>query len=421
VRGRRDNPAHTRLPVPAEATGIAEVGLDYCFLRRADCEDKLTVLVQKDRDSRALRTQVVASKGTVCEEAVDAALRGIREFGHSGKVILKADGEASIRALKEELLRKMEEGGFSAQPVAYEHESNGSIENGVKAFKGLFRVHLLALDRKLGTQIPIDHPIVAWLVEFIGDILTKYLVGLDGKTGYERLFGKASREELLEFGEVVLWRRPRGQDTNVIVDARWETGIWVGRKWCTPHHLVSFGDRVIECRAVQRVPKADRWKIDMINTVRATRWANPAVADPAPLVVLPGPVESPPEPPDARPYVPRPVYIRMEDIRRFGRTAGCRRCTLMTNGEPARGIVHTRACRERIERAMIEAGDDGRLQAAVDRQLRYHLQEPAAEQLVQSAEEEGRRAEAAGSAGLDGATAGGAGLDGATRRAAVGI
>jgi len=69
--------------------------------------------------------------------------------------------------------------------VAYEHESNGSIENGVRAFKGLFRVHLLALDRKLGTQIPIDHPIVAWLVEFVGDVLTKYLVGLDGKTGYE--------------------------------------------------------------------------------------------------------------------------------------------------------------------------------------------------------------------------------------------
>ena len=181
----------------------------------------------------------------------------------------------------------MDEGGFSVQPVAYEHESNGSIENGVK---GLFRVHLLALDRKLGTEIPIDHPIVAWLVEFVGDVLTKYLVGLDGKTGYERLFGKSSREELLEFGEVVLWRRPRGQDSNVIVDARWETGVWVGRKWGTPHHLVSFGDRVVECRAVQRVPKADRWKIDMVNTVRATRWANPAVSEPAPLVVLPGPV-----------------------------------------------------------------------------------------------------------------------------------
>ena len=36
--------------------------------------------------------------------------------------------------------------------------------------------------------------------------MTKYMVGLDGKTAYERLFGKKSREEHLEFGEVVLWR-----------------------------------------------------------------------------------------------------------------------------------------------------------------------------------------------------------------------
>ena len=63
------------------------------------------------------------------------------------------------------------------------------------------------------------------MVEFIGDILTKYLVGLDGKTGYERLFGKKSREEQIEFGEVVLWQKPRGQDYNVGADARWETGV----------------------------------------------------------------------------------------------------------------------------------------------------------------------------------------------------
>ena len=69
----------------------------------------------------------------------------------------------------------------------------------------------------------------------------------------------------------------------------------------------------------------------------------------------------------------------------------------MTTGEPTHGIVHTRACRERIEKAMIDAGEDHRLQAAVDRQLRHHLQEPAAEQQIQPraeqpAEEERRDA-----------------------------
>ena len=58
----------------------------------------------------------------------------------------------------------------------------------MKIFKGLFRVHLIAQVKKISSHIPIDHPILSWLVEFVGDILTEYLQGADGKTAYERLW-----------------------------------------------------------------------------------------------------------------------------------------------------------------------------------------------------------------------------------------
>ena len=150
-----------------------------------------------------------------------------------------------------------------------------------------------------------------------------------------------------------------------------------------PHHLVSFGNRIVECRAIQRVPLADRWKSEMVDAVRATRWANPApIANAAAPAVLPGPAELPPAPP-ARGYESKSVCIRAEDLRKYGRTAGCRRCTLMTNGESARGIAHTRACRDRFEQAMIEANDE-RVQAAIDRRDRHRSGqvEPLAEQPV---------------------------------------
>ena len=57
-------------------------------------------------------------------------------------------------------------------------------------------------------------------------------------------------------------------------------------------------------------------------------------------------------------YVARSVQIRADDLRRFGRTAGCRTCTLMTNGEAASGVPRTRACQNRFEQAMVEASDD---------------------------------------------------------------
>ena len=40
-----------------------------------------------------MRAQAVEAKGVVVEEAVVAALREIHEFGHRGKIILKAGGE----------------------------------------------------------------------------------------------------------------------------------------------------------------------------------------------------------------------------------------------------------------------------------------------------------------------------------------
>ena len=47
---------------------------------------------------------------------------------------------------------------------------------------------------------------MAWLVEHAADVLSKYQVGDDGRTAYERLKGKKSQQETVEFGEKVHFR-----------------------------------------------------------------------------------------------------------------------------------------------------------------------------------------------------------------------
>ncbi len=91
----------------------------------------------------------------------------------------------------------------------------------MKLIKGILRVHLLALERKVAVRFPSAHLVVAWLVEHISDVGCKYLVGADGRTPFERLFGKNVREEALEFGEVVLYRPRAGLDANVLLEPRW--------------------------------------------------------------------------------------------------------------------------------------------------------------------------------------------------------
>ena len=189
--------------------------MDHWYLRRADCEDKITVLFQKDSDS--IRSQIVELKGVKCEEAIEAALKGIREFGHHGKIALKADGENTVKALK---------GGFSIQTAVM------SMSPKLKSSKDFF-VCTSCIGAQNQRHIPIHHTILCWLVEFVGDLAPKYLAGVDGKTGYERL--KKVREEQLEFGEVVLWRKPQLQDCGVVADTRWETEILVN---CRPLCLV---------------------------------------------------------------------------------------------------------------------------------------------------------------------------------------
>ena len=133
-------------------------------------------------------------------------------------------------------MARLSGGAIPVDPPAEESQSNGSVENGVKLFKGLLRVHLAALERKVEGYIPSEHPLMSWLVEHVADIITKYLRGNDGRTGYERLYGKQVHEEGLEFGEKIRWKKRRKHDYNIVLDPRWEEGTWLGRAWGSITH-----------------------------------------------------------------------------------------------------------------------------------------------------------------------------------------
>ena len=146
VAGRRDNPAHRK--VPEDENAVPEVMLDYAFVRREGETERATVLLLKDRRSRAMRAWVMQHKGASTEEAVDRGLKGIIDFGHRGAILVKTDNEPALIALRDALLARLPEGAAPVLVPVRESESNGAIENGVKMFKGLLRVHLAALERK---------------------------------------------------------------------------------------------------------------------------------------------------------------------------------------------------------------------------------------------------------------------------------
>ena len=123
VAGRRDNPAHRGVKIGEDELAVPELGMDYCFVRREDEEEVVTVIVIKDRGSRAIRATRVLQKGAESESEVVRVVECIRSFGHRGKVVLKSDGEPAILALKEAIARRLPEGAVTLESAPTESES----------------------------------------------------------------------------------------------------------------------------------------------------------------------------------------------------------------------------------------------------------------------------------------------------------
>ena len=370
VEGRCDNPPHSRRPAGKEPPSVPEVHIDYAFVRRDGEERTTTILVAKHRQSRAVRCWVVPRKGRDEDVATELALEGIRGFGISDKqrVVLKSDNEGPILALRRRVAAIWPGGVLEQSPAPYESESNGVVENGVRMGKGLLRVHLLALEARLQGRISCSSPLFAWLVMHSSAVLTKNLMGKDGRTPYYRLYGKEVSEEGLEFAEKIRWRPPRGENYGVLLEARWCEGLWLGRHWTgSTHYIFDPATKTVkDVRAVQRVPVDERWSIEAAQSVSAwprllTPDAERAVEPEARVI----PEDRPRDlPPDFGPrHRPHPVPIVKSDLERLGYTDGCAKCLRVRGDLPSRGWKHTAACRERVERALREE-DDPRVRAA---------------------------------------------------------
>lgn len=78
--------------------------------------------------------------------------------------------------------------------------------------------------------IPSRHPIIAWVVEHAGELLSSFQIGPHGRTAYEGARGKPSRRSLVEFGEKVHYRTGK-LDSVRKIEPRWAVGFVLGLGW----------------------------------------------------------------------------------------------------------------------------------------------------------------------------------------------
>ena len=145
-------------------------------------------------------------------------------------------------------------------------ELNGLIENAVMLLRGIIRTIKCQIECRTQESLGDESPVIPWLVEHAGCILSRCQKGRDGKTPFERMHGKKPPQEFVPFGEKVLARRVTTEPRNRM-NPRYQYGVWLGMRNNSAECFIGNADGVFRAREIRRLEPQDRWDKDAINNV----------------------------------------------------------------------------------------------------------------------------------------------------------
>ena len=237
--------------------------MDYCFLGQ-DESKCLPILVIRDHASRTVFSHVVPCKGTKHQYPLNQSVADIEQLGHS-KFILKSDQEPSILDLRADIISRCKDQGISIIPEnspTGESQSNGVIERAIQDVEGMVRTLKDQLECSYNLHLESSHPVLAWLVHHAGVLLSRFLIGVDGRTAYERLKGKSFKRKLVPFGECVHYQplgNPSGHKTRLNkMEPMWQDGIFLGIRNHTGEYLIGTPRGVVRSYSMKRKPLSER-------------------------------------------------------------------------------------------------------------------------------------------------------------------
>ena len=148
--------------------------------------------------------------------------------GPQDKLILKTDGEPAVMALRDQLARA--HGGMTMVETSAkeEHQSNGIAEESVRTVRGLVLTLKSQLEQKTGKTIVSEQCITQWMMRWSAMLLSRYQVGRDGKTGYERRRGRSCGIPTVCFGEKVWYKEGKSKEVRAKFESEWKQGLWLG-------------------------------------------------------------------------------------------------------------------------------------------------------------------------------------------------
>ena len=168
---------------------------------------------------------VVESKG-VKDYSVAELRRFILEVGRTNAT-LQTDNEPSITALARAVSTFT---GLSLRRAPlYSHQSQGHIERYHQSLWGQAKVLKEVIKKHYKYDLKVTHPLMTWLVKHATWLYNRYQLHGDGKTSYERRWGRSYQRPIVTFAETVAFKYAATTKNKTTPD--WDYGIWLGK--CT--------------------------------------------------------------------------------------------------------------------------------------------------------------------------------------------
>ena len=213
------------------------------------------------------------------------------------------------------------------------------------------RVLKVQVESKIKRKIEMKEPIMKWLVRWAAMSLSRFQVGRDRKTPYERQTGRVCQEEVLPFGERVWFRKLTAHsDKKASMDTKWSEGVWLGHNRGSNESLIGTPQGVMKAWSVRRRIPEERWSNEAISTMKGiSQDVQSGVEDTGEDIRewTEAETKTVEEEEKDRRELPR-LYLKKKDFKRYGFTQECPGCIRMGRKAPA-PYHHNEGCRRRVE------------------------------------------------------------------------
>jgi hypothetical protein len=214
-------------------------------LSEEERENSLTVLVIYCSANRSIFAHAVPKKGLGQDLGPEGYLiEQIRDdilwLGHH-QIMIRSDNEPALLQVVDRALIALKAKGITSSSegsVPYDPQTNGAAENAVRLLKGSLRVNLLSFERQIQARIPVQHPILTWLVTYAASVRNMRVRGQDSRTAQQLARGSGASTRLIPFGQVCRFKA-RSKEKGIGPEmTRWSSGIYLGIERRTGQYMI---------------------------------------------------------------------------------------------------------------------------------------------------------------------------------------